>query len=58
MMMENKYAKGKITNKMAMIIIAIILAIAVVRAKKNNAYQETKRHITATDKKNNMSFFE
>ena len=47
MMMENKYAKGKITNKMAMIIIAIILAIAVVSAIIYYAYQETKRYITA-----------
>ena len=58
MMMENKYAKGKITNKMAMIIIAIILAIAVVSAIIYYAYQETKRYITASENKYNMSFFE
>lgn len=54
----NKHTDNKITNKMSMIIIAIILAVAVVGAIIYYAYQETRRYVTASENKYNMAFFE
>lgn len=45
-------------NKKAFITIAIILSIAIVGAIIYYAYQETRRYITVSENKYNMSFFE
>ncbi len=50
--------ENKMTNKKSMIIIGIILAVAVVAAIIYYAYQETRRYVTASENKYNMTFFE
>ena len=45
-------------NKMAYIIIAIILVIATVGAIVYYAYQETRKYVVASENKYNMAFYE
>lgn len=56
--MKNKHLNNKMTNKMSISIIAIILAIAIVAAIAYYAYQTTKKYRTASENQYNMSFFE
>lgn len=53
-----KENKNKMTNKMSISIIAIILAIAIVATIAYYAYQTTRKYRTATENQYNMSFFE
>lgn len=50
--------ENKMTNKKAMIIIGIVLAVTIVAAIIYYAYQETRKYITASENKYNMTFFE
>ena len=57
-MSKVKNWKEKLGEKTSYIIIAMILTIALVGALAYYAYQETRKYITATENKYNMSFFE
>lgn len=57
-MKEKRYSKNKLTDKMSITIIAIIIAIAIVAAIAYYAYQETIKYRVAMENQYNMSFYE
>lgn len=50
--------ENKMTNKKSIIIIAIIIAVMIVAAIIYYAYQQTRKYVTASENKYNMTFFE
>ena len=57
-MKKDKNYKNKMTNKMSISIVMVVIAIAIVACIIYYAYQETKEYTTAMENQYNMSFYE